>query len=400
MRENMSLQNIEQNKKYALFLCSVPWIGGHTVEKLLNCFGDLRSIFEGSRNDLEKILSAGRLQCFLDMREQWDIDAKYEELNQKGIHFVTIEEAEYPMRLKNIPDAPYGIFYIGGLPSDERISVAVIGARDCSQYGSYVASELGRKLGEAGVQVISGMARGIDGISQIEAMRAGGVSYAVLGSGVDVCYPEQNRHIYEMLRECGGIISTYPPGTVAAPRNFPPRNRIVSGLADAVVVIEARLKSGTLITVDMALEQGKDVYAAPGRVTDRLSDGCNRLIRQGAAVFLSPEDFLEELTESHRMQGAQLCRERAKRAVGGIGRGGNVSKDNVGNDKVDLSGLSVQLREVAEALDFTPQDIGTICGRLRNKRSVAEVSAQLMQLALMGIARQVSAGQFALEKLI
>lgn len=371
--------NIE-DKKYALFLCSVPGIGGRTVAKLLNYFGDVRSIYERNKNELEKILSAGRLKCFLEMRDKWDIDAGYEELKQRGISFVTVEEDEYPMRLKNIPDAPYGIFYIGRLPKDEQLSVAVIGARDCSEYGRYVASELGRKLGESGVQVISGMARGIDGISQIEAIKAGGASYAVLGSGVDVCYPEQNRHIYERLKESGGVISTYPPGMRAVPGNFPPRNRIVSGLADAVVVVEARIKSGTLITVDMALEQGRDVYVVPGRVTDRLSDGCNRLIRQGAEVLLSPDAFLDEIAGCH-----------------GIVRP-LTEQNEKGN--ADLSKLSPELREVAEALDFTPKDMEKICQSLKNKRSIAEVSAFLMQLNLMGLVSQVSPGKFALKGLI
>lgn len=364
--------NIEY-RKYALFLCSIPYIGGRTVEN----FGDVRSIYECGEKELEGILSEGRLKKFLETREKWDVDEKYRELEHKKINFVTVEEAAYPMRLKNIPDAPYGIFYIGKLPEDKQLSVAVIGARDCSEYGRYVASELGRRLGESGIQVISGMARGIDGISQIEAVKAGGASYAVLGSGVDVCYPEQNRYIYERLKESGGVISTYPPGTEAMPGNFPPRNRVVSGLADAVVVIEARIKSGTLITVDMALEQGKDVYVVPGRVTDRLSDGCNRLIRQGAEVFLSPDDFLNELMERH-----------------GIRRPRSDRNENAG---AGISRLSPELREVAEALDFNPQNIEKICRRLKNERSVTEISALLVQLTLMGLASQVSPGQFALK---
>lgn len=368
--------NIEY-RKYALFLCSIPYIGGRTVEKLMENFGDVRSIYECGEKELEGILSEGRLKKFLETREKWDVDEKYRELEHKKINFVTVEEAAYPMRLKNIPDAPYGIFYIGKLPEDKQLSVAVIGARDCSEYGRYVASELGRRLGESGIQVISGMARGIDGISQIEAVKAGGASYAVLGSGVDVCYPEQNRYIYERLKESGGVISTYPPGTEAMPGNFPPRNRVVSGLADAVVVIEARIKSGTLITVDMALEQGKDVYVVPGRVTDRLSDGCNRLIRQGAEVFLSPDDFLNELMERH-----------------GIRRPRSDRNENAG---AGISRLSPELREVAEALDFNPQNIEKICRRLKNERSVTEISALLVQLTLMGLASQVSPGQFALK---
>jgi DNA processing protein len=137
------------------------------------------------------------------------------------------------------------------------------------------------------------MARGIDGIAQKAALDAGGKSYAVLGCGVDICYPEENRDLYERLQQQGGILSEYPPGMQPIAKLFPPRNRIISGLSDLVLVIEARKRSGTLITVDMALEQGREVYALPGRVSDALSDGCNRLIRQGAGPATCPEDILE-----------------------------------------------------------------------------------------------------------
>mgnify|MGYP002235004613 CR=1 FL=1 len=181
-------------------------------------------------------------------------------------------------------------FYRGKLPDENEPAVAVIGARECSEYGRYVAEELGQYLGRAGIQVISGMARGIDGISQQAALSAGGTSYGVLGCGVDICYPAQNRRLYEELLEKGGLLSTYAPGTKPLPQYFPPRNRIVSGLSDALIVIEARQKSGTLITVDMALEQGRDVYVVPGRLTDRLSDGCNHLADAGSgSVFISGE---------------------------------------------------------------------------------------------------------------
>ena len=173
---------------------------------------------------------------------------------EAGIRVVERGERDYPARLLEIPDPPERLYVLGRLPEENLPSVAIIGARECSEYGSYVAARLGECMGRNGIQVISGMARGIDGIGQTAALDAGGSSFAVLGSGVDVCYPARNRRLYERLRERGGVLSEYPPGTPALSRNFPPRNRIVSGLADAVVVVEAREKSGTLITVDMALE--------------------------------------------------------------------------------------------------------------------------------------------------
>ena len=159
-----------------------------------------------------------------------------------------------------------------------------------------MARAFGGELAKAGVAVISGMARGIDGLGQQAALEQGGRTYAVLGCGADVCYPASNRKLYqEIVEKGGGILSVFPPGTPPVKGQFPERNRIVAGLADLVLVVEARQKSGTLITVDMALEQGKNVYAVPGRLTDRLSDGCNLLIRQGAGIALAPGDILAEL---------------------------------------------------------------------------------------------------------
>ena len=215
---------------------------------------------------------------------------------------ILLTDREYPRRLLEIPQAPKQLYVRGKLPEEGVPSVAVIGARDCSYYGQEVAKRLGRLFGENGIQVISGMARGIDGIGQQAALQAGGSSFAVLGCGADICYPRQNQDLYDRLCKQGGVISEYEWGTPPRAGYFPPRNRIVSGLADAVIVVEARKKSGTLITVDMALEQGKEVYAVPGRLVDDLSSGCNYLIKNGAGILLDMEEFMEELWKQYRMK--------------------------------------------------------------------------------------------------
>ena len=190
---------------------------------------------------------------------------------------------------------PMALYCMGELPKERDCTVAVIGARDCSEYGSYAAFAFGERLGRAGIRVVSGMARGIDGIAQKAALDGGGRTYAVLGCGADVCYPASQRGLYDRICVQGGVISPFVPGTPPKKQLFPYRNSIVAGLSDAVLVIEARQKSGTFITVDMALEQGRDVYALPGPVTSTLSQGCHRLIRQGAGILISPEEFLKEL---------------------------------------------------------------------------------------------------------
>lgn len=216
-------------------------------------------------------------------------------MQTKGILFYPEYHPFYPVKLRSIPARPFGIFVKGKLPDIRQRSLAIVGARDCSEYGQYVARHFAEKMAQNGVAVISGLARGIDGIAQRAAMEAGGESFGVLGCGADICYPKSNETLYRMCMERGGILSTYLPGTPPTPNLFPPRNRIISGLSDGILIIEAREKSGTIITADLALEQGKDVFVIPGRVTDRLSDGCNSLIRQGASLIQSPEQLLEEL---------------------------------------------------------------------------------------------------------
>lgn len=204
-------------------------------------------------------------------------------------------EAEYPKTLMHIRNAPKKLYVRGRLPSERLPTVAIIGARGCSIYGREMAQWFGRELALAGVQIVSGMARGVDGIAQMAALQAGGRSYGVLGCGTDICYPKENRKLYELLVEQGGILSEHPSGTQPLPSHFPSRNRIISALSDCVLVIEAKERSGTLITADFALEQGKEVYALPGRLTDALSGGCNRLLWQGAGLALSPDCILELL---------------------------------------------------------------------------------------------------------
>lgn len=315
---------------------------------------------------------------------------------EAGIRVVERGERDYPARLLEIPDPPEKLYVIGRLPEEDVPSVAIIGARECSEYGSYVAARLGECMGRNGIQVVSGMARGIDGIGQTAALDAGGSSFAVLGSGVDVCYPAGNRRLYERLREQGGILSEYPPGTPALSRNFPPRNRIVSGLADAVVVVEAREKSGTLITVDMALEQGKEVYAVPGRVTDALSYGCNRLVKLGAAVLLDPEELAEELRGICGRHGLTVREKVQRRESGGSDRkqkhkGFETAMAEGNRQLLEENPL---LAEIFSQLELTPKSVDHIRDALPEKYRGEQINVCLIRLCMEKLAVQVSPGQF------
>lgn len=289
---------IEREQSYAYWLMCAP-IGDSAKSRLLLRFGRPSGVFEASEKALlDSNLSIGKKErwiAYIKERQEENVKREYEELQIKGILFYPEYHPHYPAKLLSIPARPFGIFVKGKLPDVRRRSLAIVGARDCSEYGQYVARHFAEKMAQNGVAVISGLARGIDGIAQRAAMEAGGESFGVLGSGADICYPKSNEKLYRMCMERGGILSTYLPGTPPTPNLFPPRNRIISGLSDGILIIEAREKSGTIITADLALEQGKDVFVIPGRVTDRLSDGCNSLIRQGASLIQSPEQLLEEL---------------------------------------------------------------------------------------------------------
>ena len=210
------------------------------------------------------------------------------------IKCLTIEDSNFPDRLRKLSGMPKKLYYIGNLPDPKKPAAAVVGARMCSPYGRCQAFKYARTMASYGVQIISGMARGIDAEGHKGALDTDTPTFAVLGSGVDVCYPNSNRWLYQrILEKGGGIISELPPGSPPVNWAFPARNRIISGLSDLVLVVEARKRSGSLITADLALEQGKEVFALPGRRIDPLSEGCNRLIAQGAGIVTKPEDVLD-----------------------------------------------------------------------------------------------------------
>ena len=212
---------------------------------------------------------------------------------RNSIQWIQQEDIEYPEKLRPYKGMPKTLYVLGGLPDPSRPSVAVVGARRSTSYGDNIARQFSAELAANGIQIISGLAWGIDTAAHTGALEGGGETYAVMGCGVDVCYPAGNRKLYEWIlqEKRGGIISEQEP----LAGFFPARNRIISGLADLVLVVEAREKSGSLITADQALEQGKDVYVVPGRITDELSRGCLNLLKQGAGLADSPETLLEAL---------------------------------------------------------------------------------------------------------
>lgn len=282
-------------KAYWYWLCNLEQIGPKKIQELLDFFGTPQGVFSAKETELEKIklLNKKNVTTLLNNRDLEKVQESYEKLKKKSIRFLTKEDVEYPQQLKHIYNSPVCIYVRGNLPDENKTSVAMVGARNCSDYGKEVALYFSRKLSEAGIQVISGLARGIDGYAHKGALDAGFLTYGVLGCGIDICYPSSHLDLYMAMEKQGGILSEYGLGIPPSKGNFPMRNRLISGLCDGILVIEAKEKSGSLITVDMGLEQGKDIFAIPGRIQDSLSDGCNNLIKMGAEIVTSPEDILK-----------------------------------------------------------------------------------------------------------
>ena len=232
---------------------------------------------------------------FRAFRRRFDATAYLEAIRRAGIRWLPRSDPDFPPLLRAIHDPPVGLFIRGGGSAEllRKAGAAIVGARSCSPYGSQVARMLGRELAAAGLVVISGLARGIDGEAHRGALEAGGLTVAVLGCGADRDYPAAHAELARRVRERGLVVSEYAPGVVPAPWRFPARNRIIAGLAAVTAVVEARERSGALITADLALEEGREVFAVPGEITSALSAGTNDLLRLGAAPLTSSKDVLD-----------------------------------------------------------------------------------------------------------
>lgn len=291
--------NSYSERQYLYWLMAVPGIGAVTVGRLLERFQSFEAIYNIEEKVLEseKLLKRKEAEAFAAERPRLAFRAEeLKALEREGIQFITILDDGYPERLRRIHGYPPGLFVKGELPSQDHPTAAIIGARDCTNYGRQVAESMAAELARSGVQIISGLAYGIDGAGHAGALKGGGKTYGVLGCGIKTCYPRQNYGLYERMCRQGGVLSEWLPDERPQAKNFPVRNRIISGLSDVILVMEARQQSGSLITAGLGLEQGKEIFALPGRISDPLSEGCNRLISEGAGILLSPQDVLEYFT--------------------------------------------------------------------------------------------------------
>lgn len=292
------------HRKYWYWLNNIEGIGNAKIRRLLECFENPKEVFFADRNELGHVLSIKEadIENILSDRIRRQAFENYEKLVNSPVKCVFPDEEEYPKTLLELYDKPFVLYYCGSLPDCNGRNVAVVGSRKCSHYGRMVAEELGRVLAMAGYNVISGLALGVDVMAHKGAVMAGGRTYAVLAGGPDRCYPNLNYNTYMEIQKSGGIISEYGPGTFTCAGMFPLRNRIISGLCEAVIVVEAGEKSGSLITADYALEQNRRVFAVPGRIGDKGSMGTNRLLWQGAEIITSYDELLQSLGGMERKE--------------------------------------------------------------------------------------------------
>jgi DNA processing protein len=283
---------------YWISLSRVAGIGPARMRLLLDYFGSAESAWNSTMGDLlASGLDAKSTAALLAARRTSAPDVEMERFESMGASVLTWESDAYPERLREVGDAPPVLYVLGEITADDAWAVAVVGTRRSTAYGREVTARLSSGLAEAGVSLISGLAKGVDTVAHNAALDAGGRTIAVLGSGVDVIYPAENRNLTRRIVEegRGAVVSEYPPGTQPDAMNFPPRNRIIAGLSLGVLVVEAGEKSGALITATFALDQGREVFAVPGPITSRMSDGPNNLLKRGAKCVTSVDDILEEL---------------------------------------------------------------------------------------------------------
>ena len=285
-------------KECWFWLCTRSWLGIRSIDKLLGYFKTAKNIFYGRNSDYEQIrgLKPGVLKHLQMTGEKSEDDLKrsLDKFVHNGGKFVCRIDEDYPEKLKNIYDMPAGLFYYGHMPKPDQKVIAIVGAREASGYGLEAARYFASKLAEHGIGIISGLARGNDAEAHRGALCGGGLTWSVLGCGLNICYPKENYRLFEQMKDSGGIISEYGYDVQPEAWHFPMRNRLISGLSDGVFVIEARERSGSLITVDMGLEQGKNIYALPGQFQMKLSQGCHHLIQNGAKLVYRLEDILED----------------------------------------------------------------------------------------------------------
>ena len=295
---------------------NIPGVGSAARRKLLDRFGHPKAVYGAKEKEYRDILNQRQCVYLQRSRNTHRINQSMSKLQESGARFVHWESPEYPRKFRQLFDPPYGIYVRGTLPAEDRPVLGMVGSRTATPYGLHTAREFEKVLSGEKIQIVSGLAAGIDAASHRGTLEAGGYTLGVLGGGIDTLYPRENFSLYMEMYKRGGVLSEYNLGVPNSPGLFPVRNRLISGISDGVFVLEAGEKSGSFITIDQALEQGKDVFALPGRVSDPLSAGCNRLIAEGAVLVQRPEDIAEVLFKKYEKFRSKIYTKEVKSLAG------------------------------------------------------------------------------------
>jgi len=350
---------------YWVSLNFIPGVGSVFIKRLLDRFQTPQAVFRASMKELLEIEGLGT-KAASEIRKGPPEQAVKKELalvEKSGARLITLKDQDYPLRLKNIYDPPSVLYLKGELREEDDLAVSIVGSRKTTPYGRWVTEKMSRDLVRHGVTIVSGLARGVDSVAHMGALSGGGRTIAVLGCGVDVIYPPENRNLFAKIVEQGAIISEFPMGSPPEGGHFPKRNRIISGLSIGVIVVEASEDSGSLITANYALEQGREVFAIPGNVGAIGSRGTNRLIKNGAKLVESSEDILEEILPQWRRE-----------------------KENVEASQPRGPQLSEDERVLYELLGGTPLHIDVL---IRESRfDAGKVSSLLLNMELKGLILQ------------
>lgn len=289
---------------YWLALNLIPGVGSILLKRLLDRFKTPEAVFRAPMRELLKIEGLGEKVAGEIQKGPLEkvVGRELSLLKEIGGKIITFKDEDYPNRLKDIYDPPALLYVRGELRREDELAIAIVGSRKTSPYGRWITEKIGQDLAHHGITVVSGMARGIDSVAHQGALQGGGRTIAVLGCGVDVIYPSENRNLFYQIIEQGAILSEFPIGSPPEGGHFPRRNRIISGLSMGVVIVQASSESGSLITASYALEQGREVFAVPGNVGAEGSRGTNQLIKEGAKLVESTEDILEEILPQWRRE--------------------------------------------------------------------------------------------------
>jgi DNA processing protein len=363
-------------------LLMVPEIGNITFRKLLSVFGSPEMVFDATVEDLVRKsgITERKAKNIKNFSGWKGVEKQMELLVKDNARLVTCDSPEYPSMLRQTEDAPAVIFAKGQIEDEDKFAIAIVGSRKTTSYGRLVAERLSSELAASGFTIVSGMARGIDTVSHVASLESGGRTIAVLGSGLDMVYPPENRGLMERIAGSGYVVSEFPFGTSPTRENFPRRNRLISGLSLGVVVVEAAAGSGALITARSALEQNREVFAVPANINSPTSAGTNELIKRGAKLVQKADDIIEELAPL--LKGYVGASKRLKSAGG--------------EKKVPRAPVAMTDEEkmLCDILTGEPEHIDDLSRRL--SLSPARALSLLLNLELKGVVRQAEGKMFYL----